>query len=117
MSKKKRLQIQDEKDVRAAYRSAHPYCEGHRAGAPGECLMWTGLSIHEPWSRGRGGPTDDPRNMRVVDFELNRKISQDRDTMEWALANDYLVHREDGPAWLEQTRHSCASVSCHFKEA
>lgn len=110
MSKKKRLQLNDEKEVRDAYRKAHDYCEGHRDGAPGECQLWTGLSIHEVIPRGRGGATDDPNNLKVLCFELNRLLSQDAKVMQWGYEHGYLMHAGDTP-----NPHDCGTI-CPFKE-
>ncbi len=60
-----------------------------------------GMSVHEPWSRGRGGPTDDLRNWLAVCFEGNRMLSQDADTMQWGLEHGMLVRAADGARWLE----------------
>lgn len=103
MAKKRAQKIKDERAVRVDYLSRHPFCEGHRDGAPGVCFGE--LHIHEPWPRARGGPTNDNRNMRAVDDHLNTQISQDADTMEWAYANNYLVRTADGPQWLSQQRY------------
>ena len=108
VSKKRANKNRDERDVRLAYKKAHPYCEAkhHVCNCPdkipGECFGE--LSIHEPWTRARGGPTDDELNMRVVCFEHNRMLSQDPKTMEWGLMHSFLVKAADGPAWLERQK-------------
>lgn len=75
------------------------YCEARREGAPGNC--YGGLTVHEPWTRARGGPIDDRRNMRTVCSQHNRAISQDADTMAWAYEHNFIVKADDGPAWLD----------------
>lgn len=105
----------DEQELRRGFLAAHPYCQGHASGAPGKCQPWTGLSVHEVWPRGRGGPTGDPRNLRVLCFELNRLISQDADVMKWAHENGWLVRASNGQSWLEQQTHDCGKI-CPFKE-
>lgn len=75
----------------------HPYCEVQRLRRH-ECFG--GLTVHEPWSRARGGPIDDQRNMLTVCAEANRLISQDADWIAWATSKGLLVHAAQGPAWL-----------------
>lgn len=93
MSAKKRQQIKDEKAARDAYLEAHPYCEGHAAGAPGVCFG--ALHVHEVITRARGGSTGDPANFKVLCDSLNTAVSQDVSTMRWALASDFLKHSWD----------------------
>ena len=76
------------------------YCEFKAAGGPGEC--YGNLSVHEPWSRGRGGPIADARNQVTVCFEHNRMISQNAETMRWATEKGFLVHSAFGADWLAQ---------------
>jgi len=113
MSRKMRVQIQEEKSVRAAFRSAHPWCMLQEAGYDHDCYgPW---SCHEPWTRARGGPTNDPRNMVVCCSEGNRLVSQDPDAMKWAKANGWLVSAWEGAAWLEKQRHICKNgARCPF---
>lgn len=114
VSKKKRLQQNDERSIRRGYLEAHPYCQGHDDGAPGDC--YGALHIHEPWTRARGGPTDDPRNMRTCCDFLNTQISQSYDTMVWAKENGYLVSSHEGPRYLEEHPHDCGNPVCLFVE-
>lgn len=58
------------------------------------------LHVHEPWARGRGGPTDDPRNMATSCDWHNEWISQDPDGQAFGYANNLLVHDYEGAAWL-----------------
>ena len=74
-------------------------CEAAWMGAPGAC--WGPLTTHEPWTRARGGPIDDPRNQIPVCAEHNRMISQDAEVMRWAKEHGFLVSAAQGPAWLE----------------
>lgn len=114
MSKKKLLQIADEKAVRQGYLEHHPYCEAQRAGAPGSC--YGAIHVHEPWTRARGGPTDDPLNMRAVCDHHNLQISQDSETMQWAKEYGFLVSAHHGAEWLSMQKHSCSNSKCQFKE-
>lgn len=76
----------------------YPLCEVQRL-RPHACFG--GLTVHEPWTRGRGGPIDDPRNMVTLCAEVNRLVSQDADWMRWATLRGLLIHASQGPAWLE----------------
>ena len=58
-------------------------------------------TVHEPWTRGRGGPKDDPLNMVPMCAFHNTWVSQDAEGQRWAEANDLLFHAWDGPVWLE----------------
>lgn len=84
------------KPVREAQLHRYPYCEGRAY----RHVCFGGLTVHEPWTRGRGGPIDDQRNMRTVCAEFNRRISQDAIVMRWAHENGFLVRASEGPAWL-----------------
>ena len=58
VSKKQRAKNSKRAPVRDAYIKAHPMCEtdcGRRS-----------MDVHEPWTRKRGGPIDDPRNFMAV---------------------------------------------------
>lgn len=83
--------------ARQAQLAEFPYCEPKRAGMVGFC--WLPLTVHEPWTRGRGGPLGDRRNMVTACTVHNDAISQEE--QEWAYANGFLVHAYEGPAWLE----------------
>ena len=81
----------------------YPYCEAARAVAPQVStwsMCWGSLTVHEPWTRARGGPVDDRRNMVTLCSEHNRQISQDDRMMAWAERHGFLIHADDGPAWL-----------------
>ena len=96
--------------VRDAYLRAHQYCEAKRAGIPFDC--WGDFTVHEPWTRARGGPIDDPANMRVCCQAHNTAISQDTRAMNWAeTVTDrlpyeglFLVSAAQGAVWLELRR-------------
>ncbi len=77
--------------VRAAYMAAHPLCEF------AACLSRS-TECHEPWTRARGGPTDDPRNMAALCH-----VHHDRITFNPKEATElgWLVPAWDGPRWLE----------------
>lgn len=112
VSAKRRKRNEQERQVRLAFLIAHPYCMAKEAGAPGECFA--SLHVHEPWSRARGGPTDDPRNMTTVCDFHNAQISQDAETMVWAGENNFLVHAWHGEEWLDEQRHQCRNDRCAF---
>lgn len=59
-----------------------------------------GPTVHEPWTRGRGGPIDDERNMVPMCAFHNTWVSQDAEGQRWAEANDLLIHAWEGEAWL-----------------
>ncbi len=86
------------KPIRAAYRRWRPYCEPERLGASGACFG--GLSVHEPWTRARGGPIDDPRNMATACMFHNTWISQSAAGIAFGAIHGMLVHAQTGPAWL-----------------
>ncbi len=109
-SDKQAAKIASRIPVRDAYLAAHRYCEPERAGAPGACSgMFT---VHEPWTRARGGPIDDPANMRTACAHHNTMISQDSRTMNWAetvtnrlpYVELFLVSAAQGAVWLELRR-------------
>lgn len=96
--------------VRDAYLAAHRYCEARYAGAPGRCHGAD--TVHEPWTRARGGPIDDSANMRTCCVAHNTAISQDSRTMNWAetvtdrlpYVELFLVSAAEGATWLELRR-------------
>ena len=114
MSAKKRAQTNDEREIRRGFMDYHPYCMAAEGGAPHGC--YGDLSVHEVWTRARGGPTGDIRNLAVVCFEHNRLISQDSKTMTWAKENGYLVSAHEGPRFLEEHPHDCGNPKCPFVE-
>ena len=77
--------------VRAAYMAAHPLCEF------GACLSRS-TECHEPWTRARGGPTDDLRNMAALcHWHHDRITFNPKEATELG----WLVPAWDGPRWLE----------------
>lgn len=88
----------DAREVRSLYLAARPYCEIARAGIGTPCFG--AIHPHEVWTRGRGGPLDDVRNLASACDRHNTDVSQDADAMAFAYAHDLLVHRRDGAAWL-----------------
>jgi len=90
---RKRLEA---RDVRRAYLAAHPICE---IGA----MMCTVRSsdVHEPWTRARGGPIDDPRNMAALCRPCHGWVTFTVEGQQWATARGFLVGAARGPAWLE----------------
>ena len=75
----------------------YPYCEPKVEAMPGACFG--ALTVHEPWTRGRGGPLGDPRNMATACQFHNDEMTQGQQA--WAEANGYLISAAEGPAWLE----------------
>lgn len=69
--------------------------------ASGQHKCFGGLTIHEPWTRGRGGPVDDPRNWATLCAEANRGVSQSTGWMAWAQREGLLFHARAGREWLE----------------
>lgn len=89
VSPKQRRKHAKRMPVRDAYLRAHPMCEtgcGRRA-----------VDVHEPWSRARGGPIDDPRNFMAVARECHDAIHQHSEESE---ARGWLIPAEYGPTWL-----------------
>ena len=76
-----------------------PFCEPKRAGMARACFGRQ--TVHEPWTRGRGGPLGDRRNMITACVRHNEELQQALDGIEFGYANGYLVRRAEGPAWLE----------------
>lgn len=87
------------KPIRDLYLEAFPFCEFERAGAPGRCLG--GLHVHEAWTRGRGGPIDDPRNFASACDMHNTWVSQTVEGQRFGYRHALLVRRRDGASWLE----------------
>lgn len=85
--------------VRDLYLRAVPFCEFARLGIGTPC--YGGLHVHEPWTRGRGGPIDDVRNMASACDRHNTDVSQDEDAAAFGYAHNLLVRRRHGETWLE----------------
>lgn len=100
-SKKRRAEVQAETPVRRAYLRAHPRCEVKALGGftVPPCSME--IHVHEPWTRARGGPTDDPRNFATACDWHNTWLSQDEAGQSFGEANNLLISAAAGPAWLE----------------
>ena len=96
MSANRRKKIADEQFVRRDFlrgkTCALLVMVGHMCYGP--------LTVHEPWTRARGGPTGDENNFVPVCSEGNRMISQDPDTMKWAEEHNLLISSAAGPEWL-----------------
>tara|TARA_Y100000310_G_scaffold93475_2_gene90961 strand:- start:3955 stop:4422 length:468 start_codon:yes stop_codon:yes gene_type:complete len=104
ISKKAAREARARKKLTDAQLAEFPFCEVFRApGANFETLGFClgPLHVHEPWTRARGGPKADRRNMVSACDHHNDLISQDADVMAWAHRVGLLVHAHDGPAWLE----------------
>ena len=89
VSPKQRVKNRKRAPVRDAYIKAYPMCEtgcGERAD-----------DVHEPWTRARGGPIDDPRNMMSVSRQCHDWIHAHNDESEFRC---WLVSAVDGPEWL-----------------
>lgn len=75
----------------AAHFKAHPFCAN--------CIVARASHPHEPWSRGRGGPIDDPRNLVGLCAECHEWVH--RNPLE-AKRRGLLVSAHEGAAWLER---------------
>lgn len=89
VSPKQRAKNSKRKPMRDAYLAAHPRCETDCGGLA--------VDVHEPWTRRRGGPIDDPRNFMAVCRLCHDWIHQNPSTAKWS---GWLISAEDGPAWL-----------------
>lgn len=69
---------------------ANPLCK--RCGKPM-------ADIHEPWTRARGGPIDDPRNMRSVCRKCHDWIHNNPAHAEWS---GWLIPSHEGALWLSR---------------
>lgn len=58
-------------------------------------------TVHEPWTRARGGPIDDPRNAVPCCAFHNTWLSQTVAGQRWGEANGMLISAVDGAAWLK----------------
>ncbi len=99
MSDKRKDKIAEERPIREAWLRFRPTCEGTAALALFDGCTGP-LTVHEPWTRARGGPTDDPRNMATLCAEHNRLVSQDPAWMGWAMTSGLLVRAADGPTFM-----------------
>lgn len=88
-SSKQRAKNASRKPVRDAYIKAHPNCETG-CGARAE-------HVHEPFSRGRGGPADDERNMMSICASCHQHIHTNPAESE---AKGWLIPAAYGAAWL-----------------
>lgn len=84
--------------IRDLYLRAVPYCE--LAALPGFPPCLGALHVHEPYTRARGGPIDDPRNMATACDYHNEYIGQDARGMAAGLAAGLLIKRARGPEWM-----------------
>lgn len=62
------------------------------------CGLFWWTQVHEPWSRGRGGPAEDERNMCCLCRDCHRTV---HDNPAWASSLGLLVSAAEGPKWLE----------------
>ncbi len=99
VSSQQRAKVAARKAPHAEQLRRYPYCEAERMGMPHRCFG--GLTVHEPWTRARGGPIDDLRNMVTICAEGNRLVSQDAECMAWAEAHGMLVSAAAGPSWID----------------
>lgn len=88
MSAKRRAKIHEDRPARREYLRTHPFCEAR--DAPGECFG--PLTVHEIVPRARGGDTGDARLFKACCSEHNRRLSQNKETMEWGYENHFLFH-------------------------
>jgi hypothetical protein len=61
------------------------------------CGLIEGAHCHEPWSRGRGGPIDDRRNLLLLCPPCHAMVHENP---KWSAENGLLVSAADGPDWL-----------------
>jgi hypothetical protein len=77
--------------LRAAFLKKHPWCR--------VCGNALAVHVHEPWTRGRGGPMDDARNFMGL-------CQKDHDFIhanpEWAERHGFLIPAHEGKKWLER---------------
>ncbi len=99
MASKRAREQQVARPARRAQLDEFPYCEPQRAGLRGDCFGK--LTVHEPWTRARGGPLGDRRNQISACQWHNDELTQSPHGMVWGLANGYLVSATDGSAWLD----------------
>ena len=90
-SAKQRAKDARRRPVRAAYMESHTMCEY------GACL-YASTDCHEPWTRARGGPIDDERNMAALCRNHHDWIHHHA---EEATMLGWLIPAHQGPAWLE----------------
>ncbi len=99
-SERRAAEMKAESPVRQAFMRYERKCQFKALGGFAVPPCFGELHIHEPWTRGGGGPTDDPRNMAVsCDFH-NGWCQQSSEGREFAYANGLLVHDYEGEAWL-----------------
>ncbi|MBK8246426.1 MAG: hypothetical protein IPK85_03370 [Gemmatimonadetes bacterium] len=90
-SKSTHAKMRERRSIVAEVLKAHPFCH--------VCGIVKAVEVHEPWSRGRGGPILDRRNCMAVDERCHRFIHENP---EWAEKHGFLIPGHEGPAWLER---------------
>lgn len=90
-SKKQQRLERKRAPIRNAYLRDHPLCERRP-----DCAT-PSIDVHEPWSRARGGPIFDKRNMMAVCRWCHDYIHQHGIQSE---AEGWLIPAARGPTWL-----------------
>lgn len=101
MSKKRAAEIREESPIRRAWLRYERRCQVKVLGGFAVPPCFGELHVDEIWTRGGGGPTDDPRNFATMcDFHNGWK-QQSPEGREFAYANVLLVRDFEGEAWLK----------------
>lgn len=85
------------REIVARLRKQHPWCQ--------HCLTDASAHPHEPWSRGRGGPIDDARNIIMLCVRCHDDVHENP---EWAEKMGLLIPAHEGPKWLERGGVKCS---------
>ena len=64
------------------------------------CNVRPSWDVHEPFTRGRGGPADDERNAVGICRACHDYIHHTADGQKWATANGLLIPSHLGAEWL-----------------
>lgn len=80
--------------VKRDYLASHRRCE---AQVQGWC-SGSSEHVHEPWTRARGGPINDARNMLALCFMCHAWVHSNPAESE---QRGWLVSAANGPSWLE----------------
>ncbi len=94
----RRVSVNHERRVfKDAYLKNFPNCEV-RVTPLCRSVIASTVDLHEPWTRARGGPLNDPRNTMGTCRACHDWI---HDNPEMATVRGLLIRSQDGPAWLE----------------
>jgi hypothetical protein len=103
-SKSTHAKMRERRAFTAAFRAEHPFCEA-RASRVCRFVRQPTRDVHEPWSRGRGGPVNDERNSLSTCRSCHRWIHENP---EMAEVRGLLIPSHEGAAWL--ARGGCQAV-------